>query len=78
MDGEQMKYESVADLYDKVDWEGGLTEALFGYGIAAEDLPDGTPGDIVAAWATLEDLSGTIRGIEAWLEDNADEGREYD
>lgn len=72
------RYESAADLYDKVSWEGGLLEAIFEYGIHAEDLPTGTPDDIVLLWEKLAALECDVRYVEGWLEDNADEGRDYD
>jgi hypothetical protein len=72
-----MQFESVADLYDKIQWEGGVLDAIFSYGIKSNDLPKDTPLDIVLLWAKLESLEGEVRLVELWLEDNADDGREY-
>lgn len=71
-------YESIADLYDKVDWEGGLTSAVFDYGILAEDLPEDTPEKIWRAWEALQSQADNVRAIESWLNDHSDDGREYD
>jgi hypothetical protein len=73
-----MSYASISDVYDKVEWEGGLWAAVFDYGIRAADLPDGTDPGIVAAWTALEGQAANGELIEAWLEANEDEGREYD
>lgn len=35
-----MDYKSRAELAAKVDWEGGLEEFLFNYGMDPEDAPD--------------------------------------
>lgn len=71
-------YDSVADLYDKVDWEGGLVSAILGYGIRAESLPEETPPDIVDAWQRVEAIEDTVNFINEWLETHSDDGREFD
>jgi len=70
------KFESVADLYDKLDWEGGFPDIIWGYGVSWTDLPDGTPDAIVEIWRDLEGREADIRKVQGWLEDNQDEGRE--
>lgn len=32
------------EFYQKCDYEGGLLEAVFGYGLTADDLDDSDPG----------------------------------
>lgn len=34
-------YENRQELADKIDYEGGIYEMLFGYGLGVEDMPDG-------------------------------------
>lgn len=48
---------SPAELYGKVDWEGGLYEAAFGYGINAESISEATPQgvELKKAWAEMEE-----------------------
>lgn len=71
------KFESVSELYDKLDWEGGFPDIIWGYGISWTDLPDGTPDDIVEIWRALEGMDNHVRKVQGWLEDHADDGREY-
>lgn len=71
------RYESVSDLYDKLDYEGGFPEVIWGYGISWTELPEGTPDEIIAIWRDLEGREKDIRIVQGWLEDNADDGREY-
>lgn len=66
------RFESVTALVGKVEWEGGLLEAMFGYGIDAEDLPLDTPENIKTAWAAVRGVRQEICLIEEWLEDEAD------
>lgn len=73
-----MTYETIADLYDAVECEGGLVPAIINYGIRASALPEGTPPSIVYIWEELEGMDSAIREVQLWLEDNADEGRSYD
>lgn len=69
------KFESVAELYDKLDWEGGFPDIIWGYGISWRDLPDGTPQHIIDIWRVLEAMDRDIRVVQGWLEDNQDNGR---
>ena len=48
------RYQTLEDLAAKIDWEGGIAEAV-AYGIKHTDIPDGHP-DLAAAWARLEDV----------------------
>lgn len=70
-------YASVAELYDKIDWEGGFPDVIFGYGIYSKDLPEDTPADIIEIWKRLEDMDEDIRKVQGWLEDHADDDRDY-
>lgn len=67
------KFINVPELYAKTDWEGGLVEAIFGYGLRAECLPEGTPPDIVSAWKSLDAVRAEIELIERWLEEAMEE-----
>ncbi len=43
----QSRYQSRQALANKIDWEGGLEEFLFGYGCRPEDMPDQELEDLV-------------------------------
>jgi hypothetical protein len=62
------RYESKAELAAKVDWEGGVTEAINGYGLGHETLPDDTPIDVFNAWVRIEATAGDVAKIYEWLE----------
>lgn len=62
------RYESREDLASKVEWEGGVTEAINGYGISADELPEDAPGDIVAAWRQVEEIDDAVNSIQCWLD----------
>lgn len=48
---------SPADLYGKVDWEGGVMEAAFSYGIPSSSISEATPQgvELKKAWAEMEE-----------------------
>lgn len=56
------------DLAAKVDWEGGVAEAITGYGISSRTLPEDAPGEIVRAWRRVEESSKDIAAIQKWLD----------
>lgn len=62
------RYESKQDLAAKIDWEGGVTEAINGYGISHETLPDDTPIDIFNAWVRVEAIAADVDKIYEWLD----------
>jgi len=43
------RYESRKELADKARREGGPADLVFGYGLSPDDLPGGTPPDVVTA-----------------------------
>ena len=61
------RYESKEELAEKVDYEGGAAEAINGYGIHSDELPEGTPPKIVEAWKRVESVGTDIIAIENWL-----------
>lgn len=61
------RYENKEGLAEKVDWEGGVAEAINGYGIHSDELPEGTPQAIVEAWQRVEAVGAYIHAIENWL-----------
>jgi hypothetical protein len=46
------RYRTRQDVGSKVDWEGGLVEAL-DYGIKADDMPEGDT-ELIEAWTELQ------------------------
>lgn len=68
------KYETVADLADKVDYEGGLESAMT-YGIRASEVPEEIQADwkrLEFAWSIYKDVADPIREKlwEAYSEDD--------
>ena len=56
---------TLAELAQKVDYEGGIAEAIFGYGIKSEDVPK----ELQAEWAAVESVKAHLRGLESVLYD---------
>lgn len=68
-----MTYATPQELAGKVDWEGGVTEAILGYGIKSEDLPEATPAEIVEAWKRVEAVGPDVDKIQNWLPEPGEE-----
>lgn len=51
-----------AELADKIEWEGGIVEAIR-YGIAADDVPE----DIRDLWATAVQAVATLDKLEEYF-----------
>jgi hypothetical protein len=68
------RYKSREAVAAKIQWEGGMEEALL-YGIRASDMPDAM---LRAAWTRMEDAFNDYRRfaeqVEALLPDAADNG----
>ena len=60
------RYESRSALAGKIEWEGGLMEAL-DYGIKASDMPEGDE-EMTAAWTALETAFKAIRPLAQAVE----------
>lgn len=52
------RFESRERLVSKIDWEGGLLDAIE-YGIRAEDMPEGDD-ELAKAWKKLEDAYNEV------------------
>ena len=61
------KYASSGELAAKADWEGGLDEMIFGYGLELKDLPDDMPAHIVNAIAKVLDVSTYFEQAQDYL-----------
>lgn len=63
--------QTIEDFRDKIDWEGGILEAMIGYGLGTEgyDLPK----ELVDAWETvaifLEDPEGPYEVVRSYIYD---------
>ena len=55
------KFRSRAAVRDKVEWEGGVMDAL-DYGIHVADMPDGDE-ELTAAWQALEDAFNVLQPL---------------
>jgi hypothetical protein len=67
------RYETVYDLFSKVEWEGGLFETINSYGVSSDELPLGTPTDIIEAWDRIEATGPDAASIWRWMIENGDE-----
>ena len=69
------RFESRAALAGKIEWEGGLMEAL-DYGITAGHMPEGD-AELTAAWGALEAafkvMDPLAQAVEDLLADAGDE-----
>ena len=61
------RYESRAALAGKIEWEGGLMEAL-DYGITTGHMPEGDE-ELTAAWTALETAFRAIGPLARAVED---------
>lgn len=70
--------QSAGDLFDKIDWEGGFTEAVFSYGLDPEDYDLGTELDaeFAALKEELEPLLGRVESFMSKLEEVCDDSEE--
>lgn len=64
-----MAYSNVYELASKADWEGGITEMLYGYGIDIDDLPSDTPLGIVEDFKRALAAAPAINRISEWLDE---------
>jgi len=68
------RFESRAALRGKIEWEGGILEAV-DYGISTADMPEGDT-ELTAAWSKLEAayraLTPLADAVEKLLEDDGD------
>jgi hypothetical protein len=62
------QYKSVHDLVAKVEWEGGVTEAIAGYGIPPSRLPDDVPEEVREAWRRIYDIRDDVNLVSRWLD----------
>lgn len=67
------RFETVYDLFSKVEWEGGLYETINDYGVSSDELPIGTPVSIIEAWDRIEATAPDSVLIWRWLTENGDE-----
>jgi hypothetical protein len=59
------KYQTRQEFAEHCDWEGGLLETVFGYGVDPASLPDGELADAIRELLKVEPL---IRRIEKMLD----------
>lgn len=57
-----MSFADREQVRDKVEWEGGITEAL-NYGLTVDDMPDGD-AELREAWAKLIDAYAGLEPLE--------------
>lgn len=62
----RVSYATRAEVRGKVEWEGGIMEAL-DYGIHAIDMPVGDE-ELIAAWTALENAHEALRPLAEAVE----------
>lgn len=55
------------ELAAKVEWEGGVIEAITNYGLDTADLPDDVPAQIAEAWYRVQMIAADEYLIQEWL-----------
>ena len=55
------------ELAAKVDWEGGVHEAIACYGLSPELLPEDTPAEVRDAWTIIYHSGDDADVIADWL-----------
>ena len=61
------RYDSLSDFLEKVDHEGGLYDALSGYGLGVDNLPEDAPADFVALVSRASELAKELYEVEEAL-----------
>lgn len=59
----RMKYESRQEVANKADWEGGLLEFVFGYGVDPDEMPDAELSDAVRDLLAMEPLIDRVKQL---------------
>lgn len=57
------------EVAGKVDWEGGVADAIQGYGLDVDVLPEDTPTEVVEAWIRVRESRKDVDLIADWLGD---------
>lgn len=61
------KFETREDVRNKVEWEGGLPDALE-YGIRSADLPEDDQ-ELIGAWEEMEEAFSVFQSTQFVVED---------
>jgi hypothetical protein len=64
------RYENRQEIADKADWEGGLLDFIFGYGLEVADCPEGDD-ELREAVAEVLKLKPAIDRLEKLLPEPA-------
>jgi hypothetical protein len=64
---EEKERMTKAELAARIDWEGGVMEAVE-YGVKVGDLPVNTPEEVLDAWQQLQEAVPCFDVIYRWLE----------
>lgn len=66
------RYNSARELAQKMDYEGGLTGMVFGYGLRKEDIPDDVPPEIRLRLHKLINMEPLVNKVEAYFNEQAE------
>lgn len=61
------RYEDRLAVAGKIEWEGGIMEAL-DYGVRAEHMPEGDK-ELIRAWSALEDAYRAVKKLADAVDD---------
>lgn len=59
---------TIEELASKIEWEGGIMEAV-DYGIKVADLPEDIPVEIRDAWQRMRNVLADVDLVQRWLWD---------
>lgn len=65
-----------SDFFSKADYEGGVLEMIFGYGVRPEDIEPGPVRDLVEKILEIEPLVKQLRSLEDEYPPEEDEDEE--
>jgi hypothetical protein len=67
---------TAQEFADKVEWEGGLYEAVTGYGLKASDLDDDAPPGLMSLLEEFQEHAENAAAVEEQINRIFDELRE--
>lgn len=69
---DEFTLDDLEQLAEKIDWEGGVYNAIVGYGIRPSMIQEWygkpLPAEIKAAWEKVMSVESAIREIANWLD----------
>ena len=61
-------YTDPACVAAKIDWEGGIFDAINNYGLSSDDVKDAVPPEVLEAWKVIESVRPAAVVIATWMD----------